>query len=50
MKFDAVMKQFKLNTLRVLLSKILFEKREITAVFQTASIDFNVGMQSNVYE
>ena len=47
MKFDVVMEQFKLNMLRLLLSKI-YETRVMTAVLQTTSKNFNIGMHTDV--
>ena len=50
MKFDVVLKQFKLNILRLLIWGRVLETREITAVLLTASKNFSIGMQSDVYE
>ena len=49
MEYEAVMKQFKLNVLRLLLSEIP-ESREISAVILTISNSFDVGIHSDIYE
>ena len=49
MQVGMVMKQFKLNILRLHLSEI-FESREITTDLQNVSKNFSVGVHSDVYE
>ena len=49
MKFDVVMKQLKLNIVRLLLRKVI-KTREMTAVSLTVSKNFSVGKHLDVYE
>ena len=49
MKSDVLMKQFKLNIMRLVLIKIYLHKGKISAVLQTALETFNAGMHSDVY-
>ena len=48
-KFDLVLKQFKLNIVILFLSEMYWNKKK-TAVLFTGSKNFNVGMHSDVYE
>ena len=48
MKFDVVMKQFMLNILRLCLSSIY--KNKVNKLLLTVPKNFNIGMQSYVYE
>ena len=49
MKFDVMIEQFKLKSWEYVRVQFI-ETREIAAVLQTASKDFNVGMHSDACE
>ena len=49
-KFDVMMKQFKLDILRLLFSKITWNKRKKLFILQTASKIFKVAMHLDAYE